>query len=147
METRRTFIKKTFMSLGVLLFGRDAFAQKTEKITMKENIKSTVYRAVNGHPSENLSKVVELMEGIETFIGPDDVVIIKPNVQWWNQGVPNLSALNTFVDLIMNRRGGFHGEVVLAENCHRGASPWESLHSGWAPVFYRTCRVQHLDAS
>ena len=111
------------MALGGLVFGRDAFAGKTVKNTMKDDIKSTVYRAVNGHPSENLSKVVELMGGIGTFIGPDDVVVIKPNVQWWNQGVPNLSALNSFVDSIMNRQGGFHGEVVLAENCHRGASP------------------------
>ncbi|MBW1827618.1 MAG: DUF362 domain-containing protein [Deltaproteobacteria bacterium] len=132
------------MALGVLLFGRDAFAGKTVKITMKEDIKSTVYRAVNGHPSENLSKVIDLMGGIETFIGPDDVVVIKPNVQWWNQGVPNLSALNAFVDLIMNRRGGFHGEVVLAENCHRGASPWESLHSGWAPVFSRNSDLDQI---
>ena len=94
METRREFIKKVCMALGVLVFGRDAFARKTMKSTMRENITSTVYRAVNGHPSENLSKVIELMGGIEKFIGPNDVVIIKPNVQWWNQGVPNLSALN-----------------------------------------------------
>ena len=86
METRRSFIQKIFMALGVLLFGRDAFAGKTVKITMKENIKSTVYRAVNGHPSENLSKVVELMGGIERFIGPDDVVVIKPNVKCWARG-------------------------------------------------------------
>ena len=145
METRRAFIQKIFMALGVLLFGRDAFAGKTVKITMKEDIKSTVYRAVNGHPSENLSKVIDLMGGIETFVGPDDVVVIKPNVQWWNQGVPNLSALNAFVDLIMNRRGGFHGEVVLAENCHRGASPWESLHSGWAPVFSRNSDLDQIN--
>lgn len=133
------------MALGVLIFGRDAFAGKTVKITMEKDIKSTVYRAVNGHPSENLSKVIDLLGGIETFIGPDDVVVIKPNVQWWNQGVPNLSALNSFVDLIMNRRGGFHGEVVLAENCHRGVSPWESLHSGWAPVFSRNSDLDQIN--
>ena len=43
METRRAFIKKIFMTLGVLVFGPDAFAKKTTKITMKEDIKSTVY--------------------------------------------------------------------------------------------------------
>jgi len=144
METRRTFIKKIFTALGVLVFGRDAFAKKTIKITMKENIKSSVYRAVNGRPSENLSKVIDLMGGIERIIGVDDVVVIKPNVQWWNQGVPNLSAFNAFVDLIMNRPGGFHGEVVLSENCHRGASPWESLHSGWAPVFTRNSDLEQV---
>jgi hypothetical protein len=43
METRRTFVKKIFMAMGVLAFGQDAFAKKTIKSTMKEDIKSTVY--------------------------------------------------------------------------------------------------------
>jgi hypothetical protein len=145
METRRTFIKKIFTALGVLIFGRDAFARETLKHIMKQDIKSTVYRAVNGRPFENLSKVIDLMGGIGRIIGKDDIVIIKPNVQWWNQGVPNLSALKVFVDLIMNRHGGFHGEVVLAENCHRGTSPREALHSGWAPIFSRNSDLDQIN--
>jgi hypothetical protein len=43
--------------------------------------------------------------------------------------------LKALVDLIMNRPGGFNGEVILAENCHRGPEPWKSLHSGWASRF------------
>ena len=98
---------------------------------------STVYRAVNGTPEQNLRKVIELMGGIERIFGSDDIVLIKPNVQWWNQGAPNLATLKTFVNLIMERPGGFQGEVVLAENCHRGASPWTSIGSGWAHDFER----------
>jgi uncharacterized protein (DUF362 family) len=30
----------------------------------------------------NLAKVIEMMGGIENLIGPDDVVVIKPNLQW-----------------------------------------------------------------
>lgn len=85
-----------------------------------EDPSCTLYRAINGTPAKNLAKVIDMMGGIEKIIGPDDVVVIKPNVQWWNQGAPNLAALKGFVDLIMARPGGFHGEVVLAENCHRG---------------------------
>lgn len=132
------------MVLGVMGFGQDAFARKIIKRKMTEDIKSIVYRAVNGRPSENLSKTIDLMGGIERVIGTDDIVIVKPNVQWWNQGAPNLSALNAFVDLIMNRHGGFDGEVVLSENCHRGAFPWESLHSGWAPVFTRNSDLEQV---
>jgi hypothetical protein len=77
------------------------------------------------------------MGGVEKIIGPDDVVVIKPNAQWWNQGTPNLAALKAFVDLVMERTGGFKGEVVVAENCHRGLSPWKSLSSAWAPLFER----------
>ena len=98
---------------------------------------TTVYRAVNGRPEENLTNVVKLAGGVEKFVGAHDVVLIKPNVQWWNQGAPNLAALVTLVELVMGRPGGFSGEVVLAENCHRGAKPWESLSSGWTQVFVR----------
>ncbi len=80
-------------------------------------------------------RVMELMGEPAKSIGPYDVVVIKPNVQWWNQGAPNLLALKTFVDIIFERAGGFHGEVVLAENCHRGSSPWASTDSGWAARF------------
>ena len=31
--------------------------------------------------------------GIEKIIGAGDIVVIKPNVQWWNQVAPNLSAI------------------------------------------------------
>jgi len=95
----------------------------------------TLYRAVNDTPARNIVKVIEMMGGIEKLIGSDDVVVIKPNVQWRNQGAPNLSALKTFVDLIMERPGGFRGEVVIAENCHRGQYPWKSMNSGWAYTF------------
>lgn len=82
------------------------------------------------------------MGGIEGITGPYDVVVIKPNVQWWNQGVPNLSALNTFVDLIMDRAGGFDGEVVIAENCHRGLQPWK--HAGWHATFSRNSDLSSI---
>ena len=90
---------------------------------MKET-HASVFRSVNGRPKDNLIKVLEMMGGVERFIGRDDIVIIKPNLQWWNQGAPNISALNTFVDLIFGKSEGFYGEVIIAENTHLGASPW-----------------------
>jgi hypothetical protein len=65
--------------------------------------KDKIYRAVGGTPDENLKKVIEITGGIEKIIGQDDVVVLKPNVQWWNHGVPNLSVIRQLVDLIMNR--------------------------------------------
>lgn len=105
---------------------------------------TAVFRSVNGTPAENLTKVIELTGGIEKLIGSDDIVLIKPNVQWWNQGAPNLAALKTFVDLIMGRPGGFKGEVVLFENCHRGSSPWTSTESGWARDFERNSDLTNI---
>jgi hypothetical protein len=105
---------------------------------------SVIFRSVNGTPSDNLTKVLELMGGIEKLVGPDDIVLIKPNVQWWNQGAPNLAVLKAFVDLVMERPGGFKGEVVLTENCHRGVRPWESHSSGWANRFERNSDLPNV---
>lgn len=93
-----------------------------------------IYRSVNGHPTENIQKVIELMGGIESFINKNDIVIIKPNAQWWSHGVTNLSSLYALVDIIMSQKG-FRGEVILGENCHRGYQPWLSSHSAWAAKF------------
>ena len=114
------------------------------KLQPNQTINSIIYRAVNGTPEQNLRKVIELLGGVERIIGSDDMVLIKPNVQWWNQGAPNLAALKTFVDLIMERPGGFKGEVVLFENCHRGSSPSTSTESGWAHDFERNSNLANV---
>ena len=137
MKSRRELLKKTVLALISLCFGRKAFARSETVCESVTPTEATVYRALNGGPADNLRKVIDLIGGIEVIVGADDVVIIKPNVQWWNQGAPNLAALKTFVDLIMDRPGGFNGEVVIAENCHRGSAPWNSTASGWAHPFTR----------
>jgi hypothetical protein len=135
MSTRRQFIRNSAAAIGVsILWPRRLRAvQIPPKVT--EGVQAEVFRAVNGSPQANTEKVIDLMGGIHRLIGLDDVVLIKPNVQWWNQGAPNLAAAKSLVDLVMNRPGGFTGEVVLAENCHLGDSPWQ--HAGWAKPFER----------
>jgi hypothetical protein len=114
------------------------------KITIDSQ--STIYRSLNGTPSENLTMVIELIGGIDKIIGEDDVVVIKPNVQWWNHGATNLSALKTLVDLIMNRPSGFYGEVIIAENNHHGETePWKYENSGWMKSFDRNSDLKMIN--
>lgn len=145
METKRQFLRKITLALGALALGRSVSVEETSPRKQTVIPSCTLYRAINGKPDMNIAKVVELMGGIEKIVGTDDLVVIKPNVQWWNQGVPNLSALITFVGLIMNHPGGFDGEVVLAENCHRGSSPWTAMNSGWCRSFSRNSDVHQID--
>lgn len=105
---------------------------------------SIIYRSINGKPSENIIKVFEIMGGVENIFGENDIVVIKPNVQWWNHGATNLSALKTLVDIIMNRPGGFLGEVVIAENCHRGNEPWTVEQSGWIRIYERNSDINGI---
>ena len=79
--------------------------------------RSDVFLAKNGSPQQNVKKVIEMMGGIETFIGANDIVLLKPNCQWWNQGRTNLAAMKGFIDLVLEVPG-FSGEIIIAENQH-----------------------------
>ena len=143
--TRRELIKKSLMA-GLPLAVRPSAKEVSQKRRKKvQNPTSTIYRSINGTPQENINKLVEMMGGIQKFIKSEDIVVIKPNVQWWNQGAPNLSALKRFVEIIFEMPGGFRGEVVIAENCHRGLSPKTSQSSGWAQVFRRNADIPQIN--
>lgn len=118
-------------------------ASLPSKIT--KGSESIIYRTINGTPSENIEKVFEIMGGIENIFGENDIVVLKPNVQWWNHGATNLAALKTLVDMIMNRPGGFMGEVIIAENCHRGNEPWTIEQSGWIRSYERNSDVNGIN--
>jgi hypothetical protein len=142
MFTRREILKILGTVMGMVSVGKLTMAKQQSLKETSDNPEVTVYRAVNGNPETNLEKVIDLLGGIENIIGSYDVVVIKPNVQWWNHGAPNLAAMKVLVDIIMNRPGGFHGEVIIAENCHRGPQPSNS--AGWAYDFSRNADVKGI---
>lgn len=79
--------------------------------------RSQVYWVKNGTPYENVRKILEMMGGIEQFVGKNDIVILKPNAQWWNQGRTNLWAMKCCIDQIL-AINGFNGEIIIGENQH-----------------------------
>ncbi|MCU0558678.1 MAG: DUF362 domain-containing protein [Desulfobacterales bacterium] len=144
MGTRRQFIRNSAALIGAaMLWPRKLGAVKLPPKETAGAPTTELFRAVNGTPQANTEKLIDLMGGVRRLVGPEDVVLIKPNVQWWNQGAPSLGAVKCLVDLIMNRPGGFCGEVVLAENCHRGAAPWQ--HAGWSTPFERNADCPGAD--
>ena len=144
MTTRRAFLK------GLPVWGTAVLAACGEKNGNKprprdlgEPAAAVVYRALNGSPADNLEMTLSLLGGVEALIGEDDLVILKPNLQWFNQGAPNIAAMDRLVALIMTRKSGFRGEVVIAENTHRGQRPWEK--SAWAVPFKRNSDLPGID--
>jgi uncharacterized protein (DUF362 family) len=78
---------------------------------------SRVYLARNATPEENMAKVLEMSGGIEKIIQKNDIVILKPNAQWWAQGMTNTNVMKEFIQQVM-AIPGFEGEVIIAENHH-----------------------------
>ena len=100
-----------FISMSYILTKRN----KSPK-SIKEEI-AHICVAKNGTPQQNISKIIGMMCGIESLIGRKDVVVLKPNAQWWNQGITNLAAMKGFIDLVLGIPN-FDGEVIIAENHH-----------------------------
>jgi hypothetical protein len=84
-----------------------------------------VYVARNGTPVTNVQQVIALAGGIQQFVGYDDAVVLKPNGQWPLQGYTHTECMKALIDVILNRPGGFGGEIIITEHVHR--NPTEAL--------------------
>ena len=118
--SRRLFL--TLTSMGVALAAipfirKDGFSLTSLFDAGSPKSVSGIYVSKDGTPQQNVSKVIDMMGGIEKFIGKNDIVVLKPNAQWWNQGRTNLAAMKGFIDMVLGIPG-FGGEVIIAENQH-----------------------------
>jgi len=98
------------------------------------NYQSSIYEVKNGIPEQNTVKIIEMMGGITRFIGEDDIVVIKPNAQWWNQGMTNTNAIKAFIELVLNIPK-FKGEIIIAENHHFYSLRNSCNIRGWTTKF------------
>ncbi|MBP7148522.1 MAG: DUF362 domain-containing protein [Acidobacteria bacterium] len=80
--------------------------------------RSRVVLARAGSPQRNARAILDAWGGVESLVGPEDVVVFKVNAQWHAQGMTNTDVLAELVRAVLERPGGFRGEVVLADNHH-----------------------------
>lgn len=129
--SRRVFLYLSLMGLAVAswpvfrrfnhLFGRSSRSLITPSLQTgnkgRPDLSSHIYISRNGTPQQNVRKVIDLMGGINKIAGNEDIIILKPNAQWWNQGRTNLAAMKGFIDMVLDMEG-FKGEIIIAENHH-----------------------------
>jgi hypothetical protein len=119
--TRRQF----FNSLGSLT----ATSLIGPRLARAQSLPVHVYIARNGTPVTNVRQAIALAGGIQSFIGHDDAVVLNPNGQWPLQGYTHTQCMKALIDIILDRPGGFGGEIIIAEHVHRGVS--ESLNGSY----------------
>lgn len=116
--SRRKFFRVVAILLGQSMFSqRISFSKnlsKKNKKVLKDSF-SHIYVGIGGSPEENTQKVLKLMGGIGRIINKDDIVILKPNSQWWNQGMTNTNSMKEFVRQVLNLPN-FMGEIIIADN-------------------------------
>lgn len=127
--SRRNFLQSGTLGLAAGLLGPGLRAPAAGRT--RGGPLSHIYHSHNGTPAQNLARVFEAAYGgIENFIGYNDIVLLRPNLQWPRNGYTNTLVGQAMIDLILNRPGGFAGEIIVIENEHRG-DPHTSENSGW----------------
>ncbi len=131
MNRRKFIARLSKLTGGVLVGGYVLDSTFFSAPTARASIVSNVFVARNGTPEENIAKVIEMrFGGVENFIGYDDVVVINPNGQWPNQGATNCASCMAMIELILNRPGGFGGEIVFCENTQFQSGYWTASGTG-----------------
>lgn len=140
---RRIFISMAALFMGIVAAGAYFFkkffnfdltfmsnapvtqSDQSDKPTyiLSENIRgdsetySRIFESKNGTPGQNMSKVLEMLGGIETIIDKNDIVILKPNGQQVGHNMTNTNTMKAFIDQVLTIHG-FNGEIIIAENHH-----------------------------
>src|SRR5271165_1681734 len=118
---RREFLRRYGIASSALTlspFFLDRFASVCSAATPL----TRVYKASNGDCFQNVAKVLDMLGGIGKYISPTDVVVIKANAQWPNQGYTHTGCLKAVVDAIL-AIPGFSGEVLICDNTQTWSAP------------------------
>lgn len=79
-----------------------------------DNTEYAVYLVKNGDCFQNIQKLWQLMDS-SALIGKDDVVVIKANGQWPNQGYTHTGCIKAVIDEIL-AIPSFSGEILICDN-------------------------------
>jgi hypothetical protein len=130
---RREFLKNLSRYAGSALVGGYMLDSLLFSPSVaRASIMAHVMVAKNGTPAENVAKVIDMrFGGIENIIGYDDVVVLNPNGQWPCQGAANCECCMGLIDLILNRPGGFAGEIIFCENTQFQVDTYWNMTASW----------------
>jgi hypothetical protein len=117
--SRRQFCKSALALTAFASGCSGGGSNSSSGTTSYDDLDLHVIVAQNGTPVENMESALSMAGGIERFIDYDDIVVLKPNGQWPKQGYTNTLSMKALIDIILNRPGGFGGEVIVAEHVHR----------------------------
>ncbi|MCJ7450026.1 MAG: hypothetical protein MUO72_20320 [Bacteroidales bacterium] len=87
----------------------------TNNVNSPASVLTKVFLVKNGTVQQNVSKLLELIGGISKYINPTDIVVLKCNGQWPNQGYTNTECIKYIINAILEIPG-FSGEVLICDN-------------------------------
>jgi hypothetical protein len=112
--TRREFLRRHGIASSALTLS-PFFIDRFSTLCQAAQNLTRVYLVRNGDCFQNVAKLIEMAGAITRYVGKDDVVVIKGNAQWPNQGYTHTGCIKAVVDAIL-QIPGFSGEVLICDN-------------------------------
>jgi hypothetical protein len=117
-STRRQFLREWGVASSALTFS-PFFLERMSTVCEAAAGLTRVYKVLNGDAFQNIQKLWQMLDGPARYISPSDVVVIKANGQWPNQGYTHTGCIKAVVDSIL-QIPGFSGEVLICDNVQGG---------------------------
>jgi hypothetical protein len=118
MMTRRDFLRRYGIASSALTLSPFFIERFATALAATANA-TRVYKVKNGDCFQNTAKLWEMLDGPAKYIGANDVVVIKGNAQWPNQGYTHTGCIKGVIDQIL-QIPGFSGEVLICDNLQGG---------------------------
>ncbi len=147
--SRRGFLRRFGIASSAITFS-PFFIERFASIAHATGSLTRIYKVKNGTDCfQDVAKLWELLDGPARFIDPTDVVVIKGNAQWPNQGYTHTGAIKAVIDAIL-QIPGFSGEVLLCDNVQgagdyvfyapasRRANNWPDMNWMELGTYYRS---------
>jgi hypothetical protein len=112
--TRREFLRYYGVASGALTFS-PFFLERMTAVCQAAASLTRVYKVKNGNCFQNTAKLWQMLDGPAKYISPTDIVVIKGNAQWPNQGYTHTGVIKGVVDQIL-QIPGFSGEILICDN-------------------------------
>jgi len=111
---RRQFLRHYGIASSAITFS-PFFIERFARICQAAQSLVRVYKVKNGDCFQNIAQLWEMLDGPAKYIGPNDIVVIKGNAQWPNQGYTHTGCIKGVIDAIL-AIPRFAGEVLICDN-------------------------------
>lgn len=110
--TRREFLRHFGIATGAITLSPFFVDRFSQVLALPSN---KVCLVKNGDCFQNIAKLWEMLGGAELYINATDIVVIKANAQWPNQGYTHTGCIKGVIDRILEVPN-FEGEVLICDN-------------------------------
>jgi hypothetical protein len=117
--TRREFLRHYGVASSALTLS-PFFLERMAAVCQAAAALTRVYKVTN-IPTTNAgltaatAKLWQMLDGPAKYINLTDIVVIKPNAQWPNQGYTHTGCIKGIIDQIL-QIPGFSGEILICDN-------------------------------